>query len=73
MRTFVNVTLSSEGGSASQVANRLIDMGFETMLGSNDFVYTWDQDVDTAQVISFVDKVQAKLKGMDVQLQFATQ
>jgi len=72
MRTFVVVTFSSEGGSASQVVNKLMDMGFETTLGSHDFVYHWDKNATAENVIALVDKVQAKLKGMNVLLQFAT-
>jgi hypothetical protein len=72
MRTFVVVTFSSEGGSASQVVNRLIDMGFETTLGSHDFVYHWDKDASPENIISLVDQVQKKLQGMNVMLQFAT-
>ena len=73
MRTFIMVTFSSEGGSASQVVNRLVDMGFEVNLGTHDFVYHWDKDKFSDEaVIGLVDKVQNKLKGMNVQLQFAT-
>ena len=72
MRTFVVVTFSSEGGSASQVVNKLIDMGFETTLGSHDFVYRWEKDATSQNVIELVDKVQSKLKGLNVLLQFAT-
>ncbi|MFO7618429.1 MAG: hypothetical protein R6W91_02055 [Thermoplasmata archaeon] len=73
MRTFVMVTFSSEGGSASQVVNRLIDLGFETNLGTHDFVYHWGKnDVSEEAVIELVDKVQKKLQGMQVMLQFAT-
>lgn len=73
MRTFVIVTFSSEGGSASQVTNKLIDMGFETTMGNHDFVYTWDKNTSPNEVISLIDNVQKKLHGMNVQLQFATQ
>ena len=73
MRTFVVVTLSSEGASATQVTNKLQDLGFKTTLGNHDFVYYWDDDDITPEnVIQFVDKVQASLKGMNVLLQFAT-
>ena len=73
MRTFVVVSLSSEGGSASQVTNKLMDMGFETTLGNHDFVYNWDKNVEPEAVIRFVDDVQKKLQGMNVLLQFVTQ
>ena len=73
MRTFVVVTVSSEGSSASQVTNKLIDMGFESTLGNHDFVYNWDKNVEPEAVIRFVDDVQKKLQGMNVLLQFVTQ
>ena len=73
MRTFVVVTVSSEGSSASQVTNKLIDMGFEASLGNHDFVYNWDKNVEPEAVIRFVDDVQKKLQGMNVLLQFVTQ
>ncbi len=73
MRTFVVVTFSSEGGSASQVTNKLIDMGLETTLGNHDFVYNWDKNVEPGAVIKFIDDVQKKLQSMNVLLQFATQ
>jgi hypothetical protein len=49
-----------------------MDMGFETTLGSHDFVYHWGKDATPESVIALVDKVQSKLKGMNVLLQFAT-
>ena len=67
------VTFSSEGGSASQVINRLVDLGFETTFGTQDMVYNWDKSASKDEVIFLIDKVQKKLKGMNVQLQFATQ
>ena len=73
MRTFVMVTFNSDGGSASQVVNRLIDLGFETTFGAQDFVYNWDKKASQDEVIALIDNVQNKLKGMNVQLQFATQ
>ena len=72
MRTFLIVTFSSEGSPSSQVVNRLMDMGFETTLGNHDFVYHWGKDATPENVIALVDKLQNKLKGMNVQLQFAT-
>ena len=67
------VTFSSEGGSASQVVNRLTDMGFDVNIGTHDFVYHWDKkNVTDGEVIALVDNVQKKLQGMNVMLQFAT-
>ena len=73
MKTFVTVTLNSDGGLASEVTGILLGMGFNSTLGSHDFVYDWkSKDIAPAQVIDFVDKVQKKLKGKNVLLQFAT-
>ena len=73
MKTYVTVTLNSEGGLASEVTDILIDMGFNSTLGSHDFVYDWkDKEIAPVQIINFVDKVQKKLKGKNVLLQFAT-
>ncbi len=73
MKTFVTVTLNSDGGLASEVTDILIDMGFKSTLGSHDFVYDWKgKDITPSQVIDFVDKVQKNLKGKNVLLQFAT-
>ena len=73
MKTFVTLTLNSDGGLASEVVDLILDMGFNSTLGSHDFVYDWKKkDVTPSQVIDLLDKVQKKLKGMNVLLQFAT-
>lgn len=65
--------ISSEGSSASEITKKMRELGFETSLGSHDFVYNWkDKDIAPAQVINFVDKVQRQLKGMGVRFSTTT-
>jgi len=73
MRTYVTVYVSSEGEKASDVSNKMKDMGFKTMMGTFDFVYEWTQgDVPSKSVIEFVDRVQKKLNGSGAMLHFTT-
>jgi hypothetical protein len=73
MRTYLTVTLSSEGGKASEITNKLADLGFDTTLGSHDFVYEWkDKSISADQVINFIDQVQSKLRGMQVLISATT-
>ena len=73
MKTYVTVSVSSDGGLASEITEILIDMGFNTTIGGHDFVYDWGSgDVTADQVIAFVDKVQGKLRGKNVRLHFDT-
>lgn len=73
MRTYVTVTISSEGAKASEITGTFEELGFKTTLGSHDFVYDWkDKSVSADQVINFIDKVQGKLKGMNVMISATT-
>ena len=73
MKTYLSVLISSEGTSASDITEQLQNLGFETTMGSHDFVYDWkNNDVATEEVITFVDKVQRKLKGMNVRFNLTT-
>ena len=73
MRTYISVMISSEGSLASEITEILREEGFETTLGSHDFVYNWKKkDVTSAEVINFVDKIQRKLKGMNVRFSLTT-
>ena len=73
LRTYLTVTLSSEGGKASVITEQLAELGFETTLGSHDFVYDWkDKTISADQVINFIDKIQARLKGMQVLISATT-
>jgi len=73
MNTYVTVQISSEGAQASEITKIFMDLGFEATLGTHDFVYKWkEKHVTPEKVISFVDKVQNRLKGTGVLLHFTT-
>ena len=73
MKTFVEIQVSSEGSPASEITEILLDFGFSTSMGQHDFVYDWGgKDITPAEVITFVDRVQARLKGKNVGLHFTT-
>ena len=73
MKTHVSIIVSSEGGLMSEVAKRFGELGFKPTLGMHDFVYEWEETkVTTEKVIDLIDKVQKKLKGMNVGLHSVT-
>ena len=73
MNTYVTLQISSEGAKASEITNILLGMGFKATLGGHDFLYKWkEKHITPEKVIAFVDKVQKKLKGTGVLLQFTT-
>jgi hypothetical protein len=73
LKTYLSIIISSEGGKASKITEKLCGMGFETAIGSHDFVYDWkNEEVTTVEVTKLVDNVQEMLKGMDVKFNFTT-
>ncbi len=73
MKTYLSIFISSEGDRASNITEKLRDIGFDTTLGSHDFVYDWkNKEVTPTEVINFVDGVQNKLKGMNVRFSITT-
>ena len=73
MRTYVTATVSSEGALASEMIKVFEELGFKTSLGNHDFYYAWKEKVVTPQmVVDLVDRVQKRLKGMNVRLHFVT-
>lgn len=73
MQTYISVMISSEGGLASEITEKLQELGFKTTLGGHDFVYKWDKrDIAPVEVINFVDKIQRKLQGMNVRFSLTT-
>ena len=48
-------------------------MGFETTIGSHDFMYDWkDKDPSPAEILNFIDRIQTKLKGQNVRINVTT-
>jgi len=74
VRTYLTLFVSSDGGKASTVAEKLVAVGFRPVLGSHDFVYDWPTKAVTPQaVIELIDRVQGVLKGSNVTLHFMTE
>jgi hypothetical protein len=73
MSTNVSIIVTSEGGLMSEVAKKFEEIGFKPTLGMHDFVYDWEEtNVTPETVIALIDKVQKKLKDMNVGLHFVT-
>ena len=73
MRTNVSIIVNSEGGLMSEVAERIKKIGFKPSLGMHDFQYNWEGvNVTPDKVIELIDRVQKKLKGLNVGLHFMT-
>ena len=79
--TMVTVNFSSEGGKASEVDRVMRELGFVTALGDNDYVYKWDKEEAATEedykkledkVITLIDNVQSRLKGLNVRFRFRT-
>jgi len=57
----------------SEVAKRFEELGFKPTLGMHDFVYKWEETkATTEKIIDLIDKIQKKLKGLNVGLHFVT-
>ncbi|MCL4341076.1 MAG: hypothetical protein M1431_03140 [Candidatus Thermoplasmatota archaeon] len=66
MKTYLNVSFSSEGAKPSEVINRLRSLGFKPIIGEHDMIYEWGDNATTDDSIWFADKIQATLEGFKV-------
>jgi hypothetical protein len=65
-KTFILLTLDSEGAPYSEIADILQDMGFQRGASGYDFVYDWGREVTIQQSLEFADRIQASLRGKRV-------
>lgn len=72
MRTYLVVWFNSEGGRPQEITERLLSLGFKVMKGNYDYVYEWDRNATIDEILTFGDKVQLTLKGMDVLFKLET-
>ncbi len=73
MITYVTVMVSSEGAKVSEVSKTLSELGFDTTLGNYDYTFDWgSEEVEKQRLLDFIDKVQDRLNGMQVNLYFST-
>ncbi|MGP6219788.1 hypothetical protein [Caldiplasma sukawensis] len=66
MKTYLDVTFSSEGAKPSEVINRLRSLGFKPIIGEHDMVYEWGHTATEEDSLWFADKIQATLEGFRV-------
>jgi hypothetical protein len=66
MKTYLNVTFSSEGAKPSEIINRLRSLGFKPIMGDHDMVYEWTNGATEEDSLWFADKIQATLEGFKV-------
>ena len=72
MKTYVEVYVSADGEKASIISEKLLEFGLKPTIGEHDFVYNWKEEVPLSEVLIFIDRVQAKLKGTGAILNFST-
>ena len=72
LKTYIEVYVSADGETGSEITRKLTDMGLDTGFGEHDFEHTWKENVTLPEVLRFVDSVQAKLKGTGAILKIAT-
>ncbi|MBW2970284.1 hypothetical protein KY319_04130, partial [Candidatus Woesearchaeota archaeon] len=62
-KTYLVMYFGTKGFTATEVAKKLEDAGFETNFGPFDFVYDWKEKVPTKnEVLALGDKVAESLK-----------
>jgi hypothetical protein len=72
MKTYLTIMHTSEGARPSEVRDRLLGLGFQTIKGRHDFVFDWGKDVDINEVLWFADRVATALKDMRIIFSFET-
>lgn len=72
MKTYVEVYISADGEKASLITEKLYELGLKPTIGEHDFVYNWKDDVPITEVLKFIDRIQAKLRGTGAILNFST-
>lgn len=72
MKTYVEVYVSADGGKASEITQKLYEIGLEPSFGEHDFEYKWKDRVTLPEILRLVDNIQSKLKGTGTILKFAT-
>jgi len=73
VKTYMTLTLNSEGALPSEVTKTLGDLGFVATIGQHDYAFDWGKKKPAVdEVIELVDRVHNRLKGKNVQYHVAT-
>ena len=63
VRTYLIVYFGTIGAKASEVARKLESIGFKSTYGPYDFIYDWDRDPSTDEILTLGDNIVEVLKG----------
>ena len=72
MRTYVRMIHNSEGASPKAVVDGMHKMGFESALGTHDFVYKWKSKTEIDEVLDLIERMHVSMKGMNVSYEVTT-
>lgn len=72
MKTYLIIWFNSEGTRPSDVNQRLLSLGFQPLQGAYDYVYTWDTNSTMEDILSFGDRIQMTLQGLNVMFKIET-
>ena len=72
METYLRVTFSSEGATPSEIADRLLSIGFHPTQGNYDFVYDWQGPASHDRVLDLCDELTRRLRGFGVRFEVET-
>ena len=62
-KTYLIMYFGTCGINPTQVADTLESLGFETIVGSVDFIHRWKDQPTKTQILELADKVSVVLKG----------
>jgi hypothetical protein len=72
LKTYLTIWFNSEGGSPSEVVERLRAMGFRPIKGYYDHVYDWKKKVTLEDIFQLSDALHQTLKGLRVMYKLET-
>lgn len=76
MRTYMKLVFSAEEGKSptdtDDIIADLVDIGFEPIKGSYDYVYRWPESVDVDAILEVADRVYDSLRGCGVYFKLKT-
>lgn len=72
MRTYVRMIHNSEGASPKEVISVMDKMGFESALGTHDFVYKWKNKTEIKEVLELIENMHKSMKSMNVSYEVTT-
>jgi len=72
MRTYVRMIYNTEGASPKASVSVMDKLGFESALGTHDFVYKWKTKTEIKDVLDLIEKMHNAMKGMNISYEVTT-